>query len=161
AISALVVLDDHVDRGVVETLLTSSSQLDVADFVDLARHEPATDGAGDVLVVACAKLTDAVVSYLGAARRLHPARPALLVCPGALNGQRAEVIGAGADDVLTLPPDSDLDTARAMSAELVFSIRKALARTAGGQTPAGRKLGRMICVLGLKGGSGKTLTAAN
>jgi pilus assembly protein CpaE len=102
-----------------------------------------------------------VAGYLGAARRLHPARPALLVCAAALNGKLAEAIGAGADDVLTLPPGSDLGSARAMSTELVFSVQKALARKGGTQAPDGRKLGRMICVLGLKGGSGKTLTAVN
>jgi pilus assembly protein CpaE len=43
---------------------------------------------------------------------------------------------------------------------VTFTVAKAVARRKGTATTA-TKLGTMICVLGLKGGSGKTLTAAN
>jgi pilus assembly protein CpaE len=43
----------------------------------------------------------------------------------------------------------------------VFTVEKALARRRGERAITAQKLGRMICVLGLKGGSGKTLTASN
>jgi pilus assembly protein CpaE len=48
-----------------------------------------------------------------------------------------------------------------MAHQVAFTLEKAMARRRGERTTAGQKLGRMICVLGLKGGSGKTLTASN
>jgi hypothetical protein len=110
---ALVALDEYVDRGIVETLLTSSPHLDVDDFVDLATHEPNEDGSGDVLIVACTNYTASVGAYMSDAARLHAGRPIVLVCLAATNGYIGEAIGAGADDILTLSPDSDLEAARA------------------------------------------------
>jgi len=50
--------------------------------------------------------------------------------------------------------------AASMSRYLAFTVEKAVARKRG-MAGASTKLGRVICVLGLKGGSGKTLTSAN
>jgi pilus assembly protein CpaE len=161
AIKAVVVLDDRVDRGLVERLVTSSPKLDVAEYVDLAGTKPEETTAGDVAIVACMEFTSAIGEYLGEARRVHPARPIVLICETALNGRVAEAMGAGADDVLTVPPHDAHADAIASAQEVVFSVEKALARRRGVPSQAGQKLGRMICVLGLKGGSGKTLTAVN
>jgi pilus assembly protein CpaE len=161
ALKATVVLDDRVDRGLVERLLTSSRELDVADYLDLSGTEASRNGAEDVLIVACGDFTPAVGDYVGAARRVHPDRPVVLVCATAVNGRVAEAMGTGVDDILTLPASGDPGVAHAMSEELVFSVQKALARKRGMVISSPSKLGRMICVLGLKGGSGKTLTAAN
>src|SRR5438132_113280 len=105
--SALVVLDEHVDRGVVETLLTSSTQLVVADFVDLAGRD-VERGDGDVLIMACAEFTAPVGEFVSLASRLHPGRPVVLVYTTGANGHVREAIAAGADDILTLPPNIDL-----------------------------------------------------
>jgi pilus assembly protein CpaE len=48
-----------------------------------------------------------------------------------------------------------------MSRQLVFTVEKAMARRRGEATHTDHPLGRMICVLGLKGGGGKTLTSSN
>ena len=122
--TALVALDAHVDRGVVETLVTSSPLLDVSDYVDLTAHHSAR-GDVDVLIVACAGFTSAVGDYIGAASRLHPGRPVVLVSGTAGNGYVGEAMGAGADDILTLPPYADLQTAHALSEQLAFTIEKA------------------------------------
>jgi pilus assembly protein CpaE len=161
ATKALVFLDDLVDRGLVERVLMSSAQLDVAEYLELEGQEPERIDAGDVVIVACAEFTSVVGEFIAAARRLHPGRPIVLLCAAAVNGRLGEAMAAGADDILTLPHSGDLERTSAMAQEVVFSVAKALARTRGGQPFAGTKLGRMICVLGLKGGSGKTLTAAN
>ena len=113
------------------------------------------------MIVACANYNASVSEYIAAARRHHPGRPVVLISTTALNGQVAQAMGAGADDILTLPPRADLAMVQEMSKDVAFSVEKALARKRGVQAPSGQKLGRMICVLGLKGGSGKTLTAAN
>src|SRR2546423_5549809 len=159
---ALVVLDHRVDRGMVDTLVTSSRQLDVAEFVDLSAETSPRGNRADALIVACGEFTPTVGEYIAEASRTHPGRPILLMCPAGANGHVSEAMGAGADDILTLPADSDLDAAQTMSREVVFSLEKALAGRNGLPDSTGpEKLGRMICVLGLKGGSGKTLTSAN
>src|SRR5690349_15409458 len=107
ATRALVVLDDRVDRAMVETVLTSNAQLDVHDFVDLSGHEPRGDGAGDIVVVACAEFTPRISEYVSEATRLHPDRPLLLLCSHGTNGYVAEAMSAGAEDILTLPAEAD------------------------------------------------------
>jgi len=159
---ALVVLDNRVDRGMVETLVTFSRQLDVAEYVDIAAEASQHDNSADALIIACGDFNPAVSEFISEASRSHPGRPILLICPAGANGHVSEAMGAGADDILTLPAYNDLDGAQTMSREVGFSLEKALARRHGVAVPgAPQKLGRMICVLGLKGGSGKTLTAAN
>jgi pilus assembly protein CpaE len=160
SMKALVALDRHVDRDLVETLMTSHARLDVADYVEIGEG-PAQDGTSDVLVVACGEFNQDVGEYVGSASHAHPGRPIVIVCATAVNGHVSEAMGAGADDILTLPASHDFDAARAMSQDVLFSIEKALARRRGVVTQTTQRLGRMICVLGLKGGSGKTLTAAN
>ena len=59
------------------------------------------------------------------------------------------------------PADGDPRVAQAMSRQGIFTVEKAMARRRGEHAITGQKLGRMICVLGLKGGSGKTLTSSN
>lgn len=154
---ALVVLDDRVDRALVETLVTSDSRLGVQEFVELRTHNPYEDGAGDVVLVACADVSRDVDEYMRTATRLHPGRPLLLLCAKTLNGELGQVMAAGAEDVVTIP-SGGLDGARAMAGHLAFAVQKALTRH---HPTAETKLGPMICVLGLKGGSGKTLTAGN
>lgn len=161
ATKALVVLDDRIDRAVVETIVTSSPQLDVHDFVELGAHQPGRDGAGDVAIVACAEFTLEVGEYVQAATRAHPGRPLLLLCSHGTNGYVAAAISAGAEDILTLPVDGNLEAARMMSEQMVFAVQKAMARRRGSSPSTSTKLGPMICMLGLKGGSGKTLTSSN
>ena len=161
AIKAVVVLDDRIDRTLVERLVTSSAKLDVAEFVDLSGTKAEDTVAGDVAIVACTEFTSPVGEYLGEARRVHPGRPIVLICEAALNGRVGDAMGAGADDVVIAPGYDDGADVAALAHEVVFSIEKALARRRGTPLAPGRKLGRMICVLGLKGGTGKTLTAVN
>jgi pilus assembly protein CpaE len=158
---ARVVLDETVDRAVVETLVTSSPKLDVMDYLDMTQPEQANGDAGDALILACASFTPAASEYVAASRRLHPHRPVLLVCTADTNGYVSEAIESGVDDIITLPPDADPRLAQAMSRQLVFTVEKAMATRRGERAITAHKLGRMICVLGLKGGSGKTLTSSN
>jgi pilus assembly protein CpaE len=158
---ARVALDDTVDRAVVERVLTSSPQLRVTDYVELRDGEQPGDGTGDALIVACASFSEAVQEYVATARRHYPERAVVILCTAATNGYVAEAIEAGVDDIVTLPADGDPRVAQAMSQQVAFTVEKAMARRRGARSLAGHALGRMICVLGLKGGSGKTLTSSN
>jgi pilus assembly protein CpaE len=83
------------------------------------------------------------------------------MCTAATNGYVSEAIDAGVDDIITLPADGDARVAHAMSQQVAFMIEKAIARKRGAKPVSGHPPGRMICVLGLPGGSGKTLTSVN
>jgi pilus assembly protein CpaE len=156
-----VALDEAVDRTVVERVLTSSPQLRVTDYMEMRDDELLDGDAGDALIVACASFTTAVRDYVARARQRHPERAVVIVCTAATNGYVTEAIDAGVDDIVTLPADTDDRVAHAMSQQVAFTVEKAMARRRGARPLTGQKLGRMICILGLKGGSGKTLTAAN
>src|SRR5437879_5724 len=112
---ARVVLDHEVDRTVVETVLTSSPQLDVTEYLDLRQPEQANGDGGDALIIACVAFTPAVGEYVQAARRLHPERPVLLVCTADTNGYVSAAIESGVEDIVTLPSDADPHVAQAMA----------------------------------------------
>ena len=159
-VKALVVLDSRVDRQVVETLLTSSPAVDVLDYIELDDGGVAPDGA-DILVVACEEFSEQVAQYVAQASEHRPQRPVVVLAPASTNGYVADAFGHGADDIVTLPGSDDLSSAAEMAPGVVFSLEKAVARKRGAKVVVERGLGEMICVLGLKGGSGKTLTTAN
>jgi pilus assembly protein CpaE len=159
---ALVAFDALVDRQLVETLLSSSTQLSVVDYLELESAPDGDAAGGDVLVVACGQYTPAVGEYIAAAARARPARPVVLLGPGSENGHVADAFAHGAEDVLTLPREgSSVAQAAELAPQVVFALEKALARRRGAAAATDQRLGRLICTLGLKGGSGKTLTAAN
>ena len=160
-LKALVAIDGAVDREMVEALVSGGTELSVLDFVDVAGRGPGDDGSGDVLLVACADYTSAVAQYVAAARALRPGRPVLLLCSAAANGYVAQAFAAGADDIIALPQHNDPAIVTPLARQVVFTVEKAVARKRGAQAAAQLERGRLICVLGLKGGSGKTLTAAN
>jgi pilus assembly protein CpaE len=76
----------------------------------------------------------------------------VVLCQGSSNGFLRRAFEAGADDFLTLPESP---------AHVLFALQKAVARKAGGTAATGVAQSPMICVLGPKGGTGKTLTACN
>jgi pilus assembly protein CpaE len=162
SLRAVVALDALVDRQLVETLLSSNPQLSVLDYLELDSGSAGHDAdSSDVLVVACGEYTTAVGDYIAKATHVRPQRPVVLLAPPSANGQVAEAFGRGAEDVLTLPRDGTPAQAAELAPEVVFALEKALARRRGAAARTDARLGRLICTLGLKGGSGKTLTAAN
>jgi pilus assembly protein CpaE len=156
---ASVVLDHVVDRGLVETLLTSSPRLTVVDYFELEGRNPGQD-SGDVLVVACGDYTSDVAEYVAESARRRPNLPVVLFAPMRENGYVSEVFGNGADDLVALPGDDPEEAAR-VAGHVVFTLEKAVARKQGVPLVSKQTASEMICVLGLKGGSGKTVTAAN
>jgi pilus assembly protein CpaE len=159
-LKAFVALDSAVDREVVEMLLTRSNRLTVLDYGDLG-EESADRDRGDVLVVACAQYTPAVAEYIAQAAGQRSKRPVVLLAPVKGNGYVADAFGHGADDIITLPAAGDASAAAVAAGQVVFSLEKAVARKRGLRVGSAQGVGELICVLGLKGGSGKTLTSAN
>jgi pilus assembly protein CpaE len=82
----------------------------------------------------------------------RPERPIVVLCHGSPNGFVRRVFESGADDILMLPASRE---------EVGFAFEKAVARKYGAAVATGTALSPMICVLGPKGGAGKTLVTAN
>jgi pilus assembly protein CpaE len=159
--SALVAVDGDVYEETVRAVLDEAPGIDVAAL--MIGLDDATAALGqhpsDVLLVACRPDSDAAMWFVREASRRSPDRPIVMLSEPSTNGFVRHAFEAGADDVITLP--ADLDRAPAVAAELLFALDKAIARRDGGAAAGGGALASMICVLGPKGGIGKTLTSAN
>jgi pilus assembly protein CpaE len=160
-ISTLVALDASVDEHVVRALLAEVPGLEVAGFhLGLDRGWAALEeSAPDAVVVACEPASDNALWFLREAARKHPDRPVVVLCHGTPNGLVRHAFEAGAEDLVMLPAGS---AERGATAEqLGFAVEKAVAGGGGGGGARAAPLGSLICVLGPKGGIGKTLTSAN
>jgi pilus assembly protein CpaE len=153
-IKALVAMDDGVDREVVQAALPSDSEIQVVGLVDGLEESWTTlqETPTDLLVVACAGYSDRALFLIDGAVRQRPERPVIVLSEGSPNGFMRRVFESGADDILTLPQSRET---------VAFTMHKAVARKAGAAVGSGVALSPMICVLGPKGGTGKTLTTCN
>jgi pilus assembly protein CpaE len=160
-VKAVVAMDAEIDRELVEALLTDEVSISVVDYLDFERDPDARAEGGEVLIVACLDYTSTAAQFVRAHHQAMPSQPVVLLSPSPANGYVAKAFEDGVDDVMAVPLHADPDLVPAASRQLAFTIDKALVRKRGSGAAVREALGRMICVLGLKGGSGKTLTAAN
>jgi pilus assembly protein CpaE len=114
----------------------------------------------DVLLVACAEQTEAALALVAWWAGNRPARPVVVLAPASPNGFVGRAFAAGADDLVVIAHPGGA-VSQETSQELVFALQKAVARRSTPQPENGNGHGAMICVLGPKGGTGKTVTAAN
>jgi pilus assembly protein CpaE len=162
SLQALVALDDEIDRGLIDELVAGEAGVTVIDYLEVGGPTASSMGAGDVFIVACLDYTIDTRTYVEEAVRQHPSRPIVLLCPASSNGYLREAFDSGVDDIVTLPGSFAGELDPQLASQLVFALEKAVVRRRGGddgERPVGN--GRLITVLGAKGGSGKTLTAAN
>lgn len=111
-------------------------------------------GPVDVLVVACATAPEAV-ALLERLRSKRPMLPLVAVCETAPEGALDALFEAGAADVIVLPEAPD---------RVAFTLVKVVARHRGYRPAVPVEPGAqapMICVLGPKGGTGKTVVSSN
>lgn len=160
-IQALVALDSEVDRSLIETLVARDPRVRVIDYLELGGPVASGLGVGDALVVAVADYTADVREFVSMAIRQHPTRPVILVCPVDGNGHLGDVLSTGVEDIVALPAETGSRIDPELTRHLVFALEKALIRKRGGTQSKPQSTQNIICVLGLKGGSGKTLTSAN
>jgi len=155
AIDILVVHDDAIDEQVIRTLLSPDAELRIVGYVEgLGHHMP----DADVLVMACGAYTEAAGARIREALDDQPGRPVVLVTHGAPNGYVDHAFLAGAADIVVLPQPCDVNLASALSHQVRFTLGKVLAPRSGAGSAAE---GKMVVLIGPKGGSGKTLTATN
>jgi pilus assembly protein CpaE len=151
---ALVALDSDIDRDAVHAALPSESGIHIVAVVD-GLEESCTslqETVTDLVVVACGGYSDRALFFIEGAVKQRPERPIVVLCDGSPNGFLRRAFEVGADDVVTLPETPE---------RVGFSLQKAVAHKQGSAVAAGVALAPMVCVLGPKGGTGKTLTTAN
>lgn len=138
ALKTLVTLTEGADPKAVTAALAG----DEFELVDTA-------AGADLAVVGCDGDADRAVELVAAAAAGGADRPVVALLSEPPNGLMERLFAAGADDIVVLPEDRE---------RVAFAIRKAVARRTA---PAAARAGRVVTVLGPKGGSGKTTVSAN
>jgi pilus assembly protein CpaE len=161
-IRTIVALEPGTDRDRIRAILPVDPTIEVLGLVDAPTHRwgEVDRLEGDVLVVACGRDSQDAVRYIERAVAQQPDRPVIVLTGGSPNGFVREAFDAGADDIVTIPDGRDLNDLADVSAQLLFTLQKTVARRRGA-TGAVREKGRLTVILGPKGGTGKTLTACN
>jgi pilus assembly protein CpaE len=155
AIRVLVALDAGVLPRDLDRVL-DDPRIEVVAVIEDDAAWVAHDGTiVDALLIACAPTSDGALDFIAEAVRARPDRPVVAVCTDAPNGHVQDFFKAGADDLVVLTSTSD------PADETYFALQKAAARRSGAAGALDDRGGALICVLGPKGGIGKTLTAAN
>ena len=153
-IRALVAVDSSADREVVQEALPASAQIEIVGVIyGLDESWNALQEAPtDLVVVACRGYSDRTLFFINGVVKQRSDRPIVVLAEDAENGFVRRVFEAGADDVVVLPESPE---------RVSFTLQKAIARRQGAAVASGVALAPMVCILGPKGGTGKTLTSCN
>lgn len=153
-VKALLAVEPGVDAEQVQASLPADADFNVVGMVSGAdeamnwlRSSPA-----DMLLVACSGYSDRALLLLEAVSRQAPDISIVVLGHGSPNGFLRRAFEAGADDIVMLPASRD---------QVRFEISKLLARKQGADAPVAPDSSHLVCILGPKGGTGKTLTATN
>jgi pilus assembly protein CpaE len=165
-IRTTVVLDPSASRDTIEAAFADEPTITISGFV--STHSQGIAGLDetphDALIVACSDESSEILSFITAAVTERPSRPVVVVYEGVMNGFVSRAFNAGAADLVSAEITDTPETSGQLGREIAFALQKAIARGAAPATnlPAlATKPGKMIAVLGPKGGTGKTLTSCN
>ena len=153
-IKALVAVDGGVTHELLDQSLPLQTDIQIVGLVHGLEDAWTTlqETPTDLLVVACAGYSERALYLVDGAVKQRPNRPVVVLVESSPNGFFKRAFEAGADDVLVLPEAPQ---------KVAFSLQKAMARKAGIAGAGGVAQASLICVLGPKGGTGKTLTSTN
>jgi pilus assembly protein CpaE len=153
-VRALLAIEPGVDAEQVQASLPVDADFNVVGLVSGAEDalRSLREGGADMLLVACAGYSDRALLLLDAVSRQEPDLSVVVLGHGSPNGFLRRAFEAGADDIIMLPATRD---------QIRFEIHKLLARRQGSELPTGGETSRLVCILGPKGGTGKTLTSTN
>jgi Flp pilus assembly CpaE family ATPase len=162
-LTTIVGIDGDVDLHSLEVMLESQPSLSLARPVgDLTDTRDALDEVGcDLLIVACGGEATRALAFIASAVKERPELPIVVAYQGAPNGFVGAAFEAGADDVLMLAGAPGDLASPPTDADVEFTLQKAVARRNGAPSPSAERHSRMICILGPKGGSGKTVVSSN
>ncbi len=109
-------------------------------------------GVADLLLVACAGYSDRALLLLDGVARQNPELNVMVLGQGSPNGFLRRAFEAGADDIVMLPATPE---------QIRFEIHKLMARKTSVEIAPQNEHSRLVCILGPKGGTGKTLSSTN
>jgi pilus assembly protein CpaE len=153
-IKTLVALDQAIDQQVLANAVTDPGIEIVGVLESHGELNTRRDDHVDAMLVACNGHADVALAYVAEAARDRPEWPVVVLTTGDHNGLVRQVFDAGADDILVLRDSTT------PGADTFFALQKAVARRTGLSAPDTGS-SSLICTLGPKGGTGKTLTTAN
>ena len=168
-VKTLVAIDAGANRDAVEAVIPVQQSIELVAIVDGldAGWHTLTQQPVDAVVIACASESDYVMSFIDGVAREYPDRPVILMAgeygervreQGVRVGCRGRDHG-GASRTASRRRRRERER---VSAELVEGAREGRWLGATGLSVAPRSAqGRMITVLGPKGGAGKTLVSCN
>jgi len=154
-IRALVSLDDGIEEATVRAALPSDPAIQIVGFVRGVEESWATlqDTPTDLFVIVCQGYSERALSLIGGTAREHPGLPVVVLSQSSPDGFLSRLFEVGADDVVRLPESPE---------RVRFALEKVVARRHAAVVASGStSLGAMVCILGPKGGTGKTVTSAN
>jgi pilus assembly protein CpaE len=160
SITALIALDAGVDQHTVTEVLSDTEGVEVAAVLTGLEESwtALAEQASDVVIVACPPESEQALWFIREASRRYPERPIIVLSGPSANGFVKHAFESGADDLVMSSPNEET---HAVAGQLRFAVEKAMARRTGGTAAGASALASLICVLGPKGGIGKTLTSAN
>jgi pilus assembly protein CpaE len=153
-IRAVVALEKGVTPEDIRAALPAGG-IEVLQWLESATAQQSAKGtSADLLIVACSAKSGSSISLIDRVTKLALDRPVVVLqLDGAdSNGFMQQVFAAGADDLVALPETPE---------RIRHALQKAIARKRGATLSHGAEPASLICVLGPKGGTGKTVTACN
>jgi pilus assembly protein CpaE len=153
-IRTAVALDPELDLRSVDPLLDDPG-IQVLDILEGESWGAEELNDADVLLIASTGHGESPLRLIAKAVRERPDRPIVVACVGPANGLVRQVFESGADDIVLLADSME------PGADTFFALQKAVARRNGANATPTEASGALICVLGPKGGTGKTLTSVN
>jgi pilus assembly protein CpaE len=153
-IKTLVSLDDGVDEAAVLAALPNDPAIQIVGLLRGVEQSWATlqETPTDLLVVACSGYSERALSLIAGTVRERPGMPVVVLSVSSPNGFLSRIFEVGADDIVHLPESPE---------RVRFTLQKVVARRRAATTAGDGSSAQMICVLGPKGGSGKTVTSTN
>jgi pilus assembly protein CpaE len=149
--AAIRLISEHIpdDAGIEVTEVFSSFDLNADAILRLDV---------DLLLLACREGSSDALGLLQLWQTVRSRTPVVVLSHGSVPEFVQAAFGAGADDFLVLHPGPYIP--EQISRDVEFAIRKAVTRNRTA-SERGHEAGSLICVLGSKGGVGKTVAATN
>jgi pilus assembly protein CpaE len=161
-VSVVVALDAGVERADVAAVLADTEGIEAVRVVEgfEVAWEVLAEQPTDAVLVVCYSDSEMALWFIREVGRRYPERPVVVLSGASTNGFVRHAFDAGAED-LVMPTRGLPDETQVVGDQLRFALEKAVARRRGTATATTTALASLVCVLGPKGGIGKTLTSAN
>jgi pilus assembly protein CpaE len=153
-VKTLIALESGSDHRAIQDALDLPSEIQIVGFVDGLEESwnALQETPADLLLIGCAGYSDRVLFLIDGAVKQKRERPVVVLCDGPSNGFVRRAFEAGADDFITLPESPQ---------SVAFALQKAMARKQSTLATTSLALAPLVCVVGPKGGAGKTVTTCN